>query len=68
MNIDYYLLFIFDDVEPHLHGPFPTQKSRDEKAKQLRHSEGEQHGYFPIEITKGCKVSINSYSGVFFEE
>ena len=67
MNYDYYLLFLWNDVEPQLHGPFPTENIRDEKAKELRQKEGEEHGYFPLEITTGSEITVNSYPGSFFE-
>jgi len=67
MQKDYYLLFIYQDVEPKLFGPFETEKLLDKKAKQLRNDYGDTAGYFPVEISKNSKINISCYSGSFFE-
>ena len=66
--MDYYLLFIWRDVEPRLFGPFATAESRNRRAKKLRTDFGTTASYFPIELTKGSKISIGSYSETFFEQ
>ena len=66
--MDYYLLFIWNDVEPKLLGPFKDAKTRDKKAKKLGNDFGTTCGYFPIEVTKGSKIKIGCYSGAFFED
>lgn len=66
--MEYYLLFIWNDVEPKLFGPYEDIKSRDKKAKKLRNDFGTTCGYFPMEVTKGSTIEIDSYSGAFFEE
>jgi len=66
--MEYYLLFIWRDVEPKLFGPYEDTKSRDKKAKKLWKQNGPECGYFPLEVSKGSKIEISSYSGAFFEE
>lgn len=65
-KIKYYLLFIYSDVEPTVYGPFPNPDARDKKALELRKQEGEDHGYFPVNVGNNGKLSVNSYSGSFF--
>ncbi len=69
--IEYYLIFIWGDVEPHLHGPYRTEEERDQAAHELRKEEGDEHGYYPAQVTmvNGRPVlSIDAYSGAFFEQ
>lgn len=65
--MDYYILQIYGDIEPILHGPFATNAMRDNKAKELRNAEGDNHGYYTLEVSKGNKVHIDCYSNSFFE-
>uniref|UniRef100_A0A6M3LK93 Uncharacterized protein n=1 Tax=viral metagenome TaxID=1070528 RepID=A0A6M3LK93_9ZZZZ len=67
--INYYLICIWDDVEPELFGPFPTHINRDAKAKRLRKVHGNEHGLFPLDVVTEelAKVEIGAYSGGFFE-
>ena len=64
---DYYLLFIYPGIKPQLKGPFETSQNRNEKAKQLREDFGTTAEYFPIEVSNGEKIDIDSYVGDFFE-
>ena len=65
-DMDRYLLFIWGGIEPEIRGPF-TEDQRVKEAKKLRKAEGDEHGYFPLNIEFGKPV-IGSYSGAFFEE
>ena len=66
--MDYYLLFIWEDVEPALIGPFDTIEERDSEAQKYRKEQGEQHGYFPLQVVKGCLVEVGVFSEDFFGE
>jgi hypothetical protein len=66
--MDYYLLFVWEDVEPELIGPFDTIEERDSEAQKYRREHGEQHGYYPLEVITGCKVEVGCFSGSFFGE
>ena len=63
-----YVLFIWGDVEPKLFGPFESQDERDNKAKELREKEGDEHGIFMLEVSKDGKPEVDCYSGAFFDE
>jgi len=62
----FYLLFIWNDIEPDLLGPFETIEERNEKAKELYEENGNECGYFPIE--SDSKIFVSSYSCAFFKE
>jgi hypothetical protein len=66
--MDYYLLFVWGCVEPELVGPFATTEERNSEAQKYHREHGEQHGYFPVQITKGCQIEIECFSGSFFGE
>ena len=58
----YYLLHIYGDVEPILHGPYKTTASRDRRARTVRHADpGLRDGLYRIDSK--CAVTVNSYSG-----
>lgn len=61
----YYVLFIYEDVEPQLRGPYASRRLRDEAAKKLRATEGEDHGIYKLETTGRC--SVEPYRGDFFD-
>ena len=65
----YYLLFIEDDIEPVLHGPYPAQTEQLIAAKQLRNTHGiEAGGIFPLNIDEQSIPSVYSFSGAFFDD
>jgi len=63
----YWLIFVWGDVEPELHGPFPTELERDNFAKYVRETEGNRHGFYPMTVTDGIP-DVRSYSGAFFPD
>ena len=63
----FYLLFVWDDVEPQLLGPYNTHLERDAMAKKMRENEGPEHGAYRINITSGAHIGVYEYSGAFFE-
>ena len=66
---NYYLIMVWDDVEPELFGPFPTHIERDAKAQEIREEDGSEHGLFPLDIVAEelTEIEIGAYSGGFFE-
>lgn len=64
----YYLVFIWQDVEPELFGPFLTEKERDDKALEKRKEEGDKHGYYMLTVADTGMVEMDTYNGGFFED
>jgi hypothetical protein len=63
----YYVLFVYGDVEPHLHGPYSTCEERDEKAQELRRENGmEDGGIYWLSQDADVRLECGSYSGDFF--
>ena len=60
----YYILFIWNDIEPVLHGPYQTEKERDEKALELGREHGDSLGYFMLD--SAGPVDISPYGAGFF--
>lgn len=73
-----YLLQIWGDVEPTLHGDYNDEEHRDEDAKRIRKNEGEDGGgLFPIDLDISLEnmqdgvqhtLDISTYSGGFFHD
>jgi len=70
----YYLLQIVDDIEPQVHGPYPTIERRDQVARELKALSGDRDGLFPMTISIAGfpdditpEVEIGSYSNAFFD-
>jgi hypothetical protein len=59
---------ILGDVEPDLIGPFEDAEARDAEAKIRRAEEGDEHGYYMLDIPDDAPPSMNAYPGGFFEE
>lgn len=66
MKEAYYVIIIYQDIEPELIGPFPTEETRDEKARELKRQYGNEHGIFPMNIDAEGKPAVGAYSGGFF--
>ena len=69
---DLYLIIVWNDVEPELHGPFYTQQERDNAAKEicLRDPEG-RNGLFRLDQNarlSGGGLTVTSFSGAETEE
>jgi len=67
-EFDYYILFIWGDVEPSIYGPYNTEEERDNDAIRIRKEEGDENGIYKLYVEKGSKVEVYPYSGSFFEE
>jgi hypothetical protein len=65
----YYVLFIEQDVEPTLFGPYGTEEERDDYALILRANDTDDlpSGIFPVEVDERGRPSVDSYSGAFFD-
>ena len=70
MTPKYYVLHIWGDVEPQLHGPFDCEADRDSVALSVRASDTDDcpGGVYPIEIDKHGDLQVDTYSGGFFDE
>lgn len=64
--MSYYLLFVEDDVNPEILGPYPSEELRDDHAFDLREDIGKNHGVYPLNIDGPGKPTIETYSGKFF--
>jgi hypothetical protein len=64
--MSYYLVFVHDDVDPEIRGPYPSEEVRDDKALNLRKEFGKAHGIYPFNIDGPGKPTIEAYSGKFF--
>lgn len=63
----FYVLFIWGDVEPQLHGPYDTPDARDDMAIILKAGDGDESGIYPAEIDEAGGLHVGTYSGAFFE-
>lgn len=64
----FYVIFVWEDVDPTLYGPFPSKEKRDGYAKALRKKEGRDHGIYPLNVDDEGNLNIGSYTGIFFGE
>lgn len=69
MQARYFVLFIWQDVEPTLYGPYDSEEQRDVKAQLLRQEDPDDppSGIYPAEIDEAGQLRIDTYSGQFFE-
>lgn len=61
----YYLLILWNDVEPELFGPFDTHEDRDTKAHEMRRKHGNENGYYRLQSESN--IEVDCYSGGEFE-
>lgn len=65
----FFVLFIWGDVEPHLHGPYQTEEKRDNKVREIRRKEGvDGGGIYRAEVSKNGNLTVSPYSGGFFND
>lgn len=65
----FYVLFIYGDVEPHLIGPFETVEERDVEARETRFQNGsEDGGVYWLTRNEDDELECGPYPGTFFEE
>jgi hypothetical protein len=59
----YYVLEIWKDVEPFLHGAFESEARRDAKARKLRQqAASEENDLFWLDVTVGGDATVGFYS------
>ena len=69
----YYLVTVWCDVEPEIHGPFTTEEERDRKSLEIRFNtpDGDDMSMFPLDIeslTIPRAVMIGTYGAGWIEE
>jgi hypothetical protein len=64
----YYIIQVVGDVEPVLHGPYKKESEQDKAAKQLRLENGDADGIYHAKASKTGKLSVGSYTALFFED
>jgi hypothetical protein len=63
-----YLLQIWNDIEPVLHGPYKTEALRNKAAKRYREADPEgNNGLFPLDVPPKGRPVVQTYSGGFFQ-
>lgn len=62
----YYILLVWEDIEPQIRGPYKDAANRDLYAKRLRHKCGaEEHGVFALDVNRNGKPKVSAYSQAF---
>lgn len=68
----FYLMVVWEDVEPQVCGPFKSEKARDERAKEIRAGDPDkEHGIYMLDIDSAEEpeqVEADAYSNGFFME
>lgn len=68
-EVDLYLIVNEGDVEPVVHGPYKDLETRDKAALKFRKDDPNmENGIFMLQVSKGAKVEIDTYSGGFFDQ
>ena len=70
MQARYFVLFIWQDVEPTVYGPYDDPRQRDVKALQLRADDPDDppSGIYPADLDEAGRLDVGTYSGGFFDE
>lgn len=63
--VKFYLIVIWSDIEPQLGGPFDNPEDRDDRAREVRENNGDEHGIYWLNVD-GEELEIGAYSGSFF--
>jgi hypothetical protein len=59
---------ILDDIEPQLHGPFPSPEGRDEQAVELRRQDPRKcNGLFRLDLSATAEPEASPYCGAELE-
>lgn len=67
--MDHYLLFVWGDVEPEIHGPYANEEERDRDAIKFKYEEGDAHGIYAVNVDWSQHyVGVDPYSGGFFDD
>jgi hypothetical protein len=59
---------ITNNISPDLLGPFPDERQRDARARQLKAEYGDEHGIFALEVDSEGRPTVSSYLAMFFED
>lgn len=64
-----HLVFVENDIEPQIVGPFANEDARDNKARELRRERGRDHGIYMLDVDPLTRAPrIDAYCGAFFME
>lgn len=58
-----YLVFVWEDVEPEIQGPYADEDERDAAAGLFRAEEGDEHGIYRLDVNAQGEPSIDSFGG-----
>jgi len=67
MMKEYFVLAIRDDIEPEIHGPYPSEGHRDLAARQIRIEGDGDDGVFALTTSTLSKPVVSAYSGGFMD-
>jgi hypothetical protein len=68
MKQKYWVLIVWNDIEPELHGPYENEDERDSHAKELKKEHGNDHGIFPLDVNDEGLPEVGAYPAGFFME
>ena len=63
----HYLLHIVGDIEPDLHGPYPTKSVRDDAARRIRLSCGDEDGLYRLDMSAEGVPLVRPYGAAELE-
>lgn len=63
MKATMWLVFVWEDVVPYLHGPYENDDERLEAALVVRKRDGKDHGLYRLNIDKEGLPEMLSFSG-----
>ena len=58
----HYVLHIIGDVEPDLHGPYPTESVRDDTARRMKQTCGDEDGLYRLDLDKNGQPVVAPYT------
>jgi hypothetical protein len=64
----HYLFITWGDIDPEILGPFESEDTRDDRAKELKKEHGDENGIFMLDVEDNGMPSANAYSGGFFKD
>ncbi len=65
----YFLLYVWQDVEPQITGPFHDENVRDTQARVLRRKEGpDEGGIYWVDVDVSGNISVGAYTGGFLDD
>ena len=68
MKPKYYVLLVWNDIEPELHGPYGLAAARNDRARVLKQEHGDDNGIFALDINRKGQPKVRAYSSAFFTE